>query len=78
MVYAPPPQPPSPVPEGSEEGLSPRASDSGKQNTGLFEAVSVMFKLYTILFLVSHASISMYRCGCLLSCLNIVVSPYKK
>lgn len=38
VVYAPPPQPPSPVPEGSEEGLSPRASDSGKQNTGLFEA----------------------------------------
>lgn len=39
VVYAPPPQPPSPVPEGSEEGLSPRAlpSDSGKQNTGLFE-----------------------------------------
>jgi len=39
VVYAPPPQPPSPVPEGSEDGSSPRAfpSDNGKQNTGLFE-----------------------------------------
>jgi hypothetical protein len=40
VVYAPLPQPPSPVPEGSEKGLSPRAlpTDSGRQNTGLFEA----------------------------------------
>lgn len=39
VVYAPPPQPPSPVPEGSEEGSSPRAlsSDNGQQNTGLFK-----------------------------------------
>ncbi|KAH9329726.1 hypothetical protein KI387_001834, partial [Taxus chinensis] len=40
VVYIPPPQPPSPVPEESEEGLSPRALSlqNGKQNIGLFES----------------------------------------
>ncbi|KAF8380484.1 hypothetical protein HHK36_027971 [Tetracentron sinense] len=38
-----PANPPSPVPEGSEEGNSPRASglDNGNQNSVLFDAVSV-------------------------------------
>ncbi|KAK4758297.1 hypothetical protein SAY87_019598 [Trapa incisa] len=35
VIYVPPPQPPSPVPEGSEEGSSPRGSmsDNGNANT---------------------------------------------
>ncbi|XP_010258955.1 PREDICTED: vesicle-associated protein 1-2 [Nelumbo nucifera] len=42
VVYVSPPQPPSPVPEGSEEGSSPRASisDNGNFNTSEFAAVS--------------------------------------
>ncbi|KAF8412411.1 hypothetical protein HHK36_000375 [Tetracentron sinense] len=42
VVYVSPPQPPSPVPEGSEEGSSPRASisDNGNSNTSEFIAVS--------------------------------------
>ncbi|KAJ4950103.1 hypothetical protein NE237_026935 [Protea cynaroides] len=42
VVYVSPPQPPSPVPEGSEEGSSPRASvsDNGNVNTPEFSAVS--------------------------------------
>ncbi|XP_077235454.1 vesicle-associated protein 1-3-like [Tasmannia lanceolata] len=41
VVYS-PANPPSPVPEGSEEGNSPRVSvlDNGNQNTSLFDAVS--------------------------------------
>ncbi|XP_068330775.1 vesicle-associated protein 1-3-like [Pyrus communis] len=37
-----PANPPSPVPEGSDEGSSPKASvlDNGNQNTSLFDAVS--------------------------------------
>ncbi|KAK4262611.1 hypothetical protein QN277_028151 [Acacia crassicarpa] len=34
VVYVSPPQPPSPVPEGSEEGSSPRASVSENGNVG--------------------------------------------
>ncbi|XP_043716045.1 vesicle-associated protein 1-2-like isoform X1 [Telopea speciosissima] len=42
VVYVSPPQPPSPVPEGSEEGSSPRASvsDNGNVNAPEFNAVS--------------------------------------
>ncbi|XP_042485244.1 vesicle-associated protein 1-2-like [Macadamia integrifolia] len=42
VVYVSPPQPPSPVPEGSEEGSSPRASvsDNGNMNAPEFTAVS--------------------------------------
>ncbi|XP_043697354.1 vesicle-associated protein 1-2-like isoform X1 [Telopea speciosissima] len=42
VVYVSPPQPPSPVPEGSEEGSSPRASvsDNGNVNAPEFAAVS--------------------------------------
>ncbi|OVA15300.1 MSP domain [Macleaya cordata] len=42
VIYVSPPQPPSPVPEGSEEGSSPRASisDNGNSNTTDFAAVS--------------------------------------
>ncbi|KAL6289988.1 hypothetical protein ACE6H2_007498 [Prunus campanulata] len=41
VVYF-PANPPSPVPEGSDEGSSPRASvlDNGNQNSSLFDAVS--------------------------------------
>ncbi|KAJ7950933.1 vesicle-associated protein 1-1-like [Quillaja saponaria] len=42
VVYVPPPRPPSPVREGSEEGSSPRASvsENGNSNTSEFAAVS--------------------------------------
>ncbi|XP_010264263.1 PREDICTED: vesicle-associated protein 1-1-like [Nelumbo nucifera] len=42
VVYVSPPQPPSPVPEGSEEGSSPRASisDNGNLNVSEFTSVS--------------------------------------
>lgn len=42
VVYVSPPQPPSPVPEGSEEGSSPRGSvsDNGNVNGAEFSAVS--------------------------------------
>eukprot|EP01018_Ginkgo_biloba_P014605 Gb_28560 [translate_table: standard] len=42
VVYVPPPQPPSPVPEGSEEGSPPKSSmlDNGKQNVSLFDVTS--------------------------------------
>uniref|UniRef100_A0A5B6ZD92 Putative vesicle-associated protein 1-2 n=1 Tax=Davidia involucrata TaxID=16924 RepID=A0A5B6ZD92_DAVIN len=42
VSYVPPPQPPSPVREGSEEGSSPRASvsDNGTVNSAEFTAVS--------------------------------------
>lgn len=41
VVYVAPPQPPSPVPEESEEGLSPRASESEIGNTGPRESSTV-------------------------------------
>lgn len=39
VVYVPPPKPPSPVPEESEEGSSPSglSFQNGKQNIGMFE-----------------------------------------
>lgn len=42
VIYVSPPQPPSPVPEGSEEGSSPRGSvsDNGHVNGAEFAAVS--------------------------------------
>lgn len=42
VLYVSPPQPPSPVPEGSEEGSSPRgsASDNGNANSAEFSNVS--------------------------------------
>ena len=41
VVYVDPPQPPSPVREGSEEGSSPRASVSDSANVSDFTTVSV-------------------------------------
>lgn len=43
VLYVPPPQPPSPVPEGSEEGSSPRPSlsDNGNLNASELLAVSI-------------------------------------
>lgn len=43
VVYVDPPQPPSPVREGSEEGSSPRASvsDNGNLNASEFIPVSI-------------------------------------
>ncbi|CAI0413289.1 unnamed protein product [Linum tenue] len=45
VVYVAPPQPPSPVPEGSEEGSSPRGSvsDNGHVNGAEFAAASKAF-----------------------------------
>lgn len=40
VVYVPPPQPPSPVPEGSEEGSSPRPSISDNGNVAASELVN--------------------------------------
>lgn len=43
VVYAPPPRPPSPVREGSEEGSSPRASlsENGALSSSEKAAVSI-------------------------------------
>ncbi|XP_068649888.1 vesicle-associated protein 1-1-like [Aristolochia californica] len=45
VIYVAPPQPPSPVPEGSDEGSSPRASlsDNGILNPSEFSAASKSF-----------------------------------
>ena len=42
VIYVSPPQPPSPVPEGSEEGSSPRGSvsENGNVNGAEFANVS--------------------------------------
>lgn len=50
VAYVAPPQPPSPVREGSEEGSSPRASvsDNGIVNSSEFTAVS--FEILIFLF----------------------------
>lgn len=40
VLYVSPPQPPSPVPEGSEEGSSPRASNSENGNFNTFDLAS--------------------------------------
>lgn len=57
VIYVSPPQPPSPVPEGSEEGSSPRGSvsDNGHVNGAEFAAVStwVVF-LYAFLNFVCY------------------------
>lgn len=44
VAYVSPPQPPSPVPEGSEEGSSPRpsVSDNGNANASELLAVSIL------------------------------------
>ncbi|XP_072987825.1 vesicle-associated protein 1-1-like isoform X2 [Typha latifolia] len=46
VVYAPPPQPPSPVPEGSEEGTSPRASvsDNGNLSSADLTAATIAYE----------------------------------
>ena len=51
VAYVPPPQPPSPVREGSEEGSSPRASvsDNGTVNTTEYTAVSICDVLQWVL-----------------------------
>lgn len=48
VVYVSPPQPPSPVPEGSEEGSSPRGSvmENGNVNGAEFSNVSTWGRLY--------------------------------
>ncbi|KAG6510602.1 hypothetical protein ZIOFF_028627 [Zingiber officinale] len=48
VLYVPPPQPPSPVPEGSEEGSSPRPSlsDNGNLNASeLLDNIALLTKL---------------------------------
>ncbi|CAN1333522.1 Vesicle-associated protein 1-1 [Linum perenne] len=52
VVYVAPPQPPSPVPEGSEEGSSPRGSvsDNGHVNGAEFAAVSGRFTYVLLCF----------------------------
>lgn len=44
VSYVAPPQPPSPVREGSDEGSSPRvsASDNGNLNTAEYTTVSIL------------------------------------
>lgn len=43
VIYLPPPQPPSPVAEGSEEGSSPRASATENGNLSSSEVASLEF-----------------------------------
>lgn len=43
VVYVSPPRPPSPVPEESEEGSSPRASESSNGNSNTRELTDVRF-----------------------------------
>lgn len=53
VLYVPPPRPPSPVREGSEEGSSPRASisDNGNPNPSDFGVVSARWiGIYTLSF----------------------------
>lgn len=47
VSYVAPPQPPSPVREGSDEGSSPRvsASDNGTLNTAEYTTVSILVVL---------------------------------
>lgn len=55
VTYVSPPQPPSPVPEGSEEGSSPRpsVSENGNLNSSELLAVSInMTSLCTHFFVV--------------------------
>ncbi|GAB2300866.1 Vesicle-associated protein 1-2 [Dionaea muscipula] len=46
VIYLSPPQPPSPVPEGSEEGGSPRGSVSDNGNLSGSESVSVSISFF--------------------------------
>ncbi|RZR75254.1 hypothetical protein BHM03_00052875 [Ensete ventricosum] len=48
VLYVSPPQPPSPVPEGSEEDSSPRpsVSDNGNSNASELLAVSILHDLF--------------------------------
>lgn len=52
VVYVPPPQPPSPVSEGSEEGSSPRGSvsDNGNANGSDLATVSTWMKISRLIF----------------------------
>lgn len=57
VVYVPPPQPPSPVLEGSEEGSSPRGSvsDNGNANGSGVASVRTLMKINLSFFrLLSH------------------------
>ncbi|RWW13937.1 hypothetical protein BHE74_00019355 [Ensete ventricosum] len=53
VAYVSPPQPPSPVPEGSEEGSSPRpsVSDNGNPNASELLAVSILHYCFMCVFL---------------------------
>ena len=53
MVYVSPPQPPSPVPEGSEEGSSPKgpSTDNGNPSGPEFASVGVFFHLLLLVLL---------------------------
>lgn len=50
VVYVSPPQPPSPVQEGSEEGSSPRGSvsENGNANGAEFANVSAQVVVYVL------------------------------
>lgn len=54
VLYVPPPQPPSPVPEESEEGSSPRPSVSDNGNWSAAELSSVSYFVYVFLGLVIY------------------------
>lgn len=58
-----PANPPSPVPEGSDEGSSPRAVvENGNQNSSLFDAVS--FFLHAIWKVCQIASVIHFNFTC--------------
>lgn len=52
VAYVAPPRPPSPVHEGSEEGLSPRGSlsDNGNMTATDYNSVSIFFYRYCLFF----------------------------
>lgn len=55
VVYVSPPQPPSPVPEGSEEGSSPRGSVSENGNFNDTELNTVSSQIPFFLFSLIHS-----------------------
>lgn len=63
VVYVSPPQPPSPVPEGSEEGSSPRGSvsDNGHVNAAEFANVRTLLQVFS-LFLLLFPVLYCFKC----------------
>lgn len=57
VVYVSPPQPPSPVPEGSEEGGSPRGSVSDNGHISGSESVAVSIVIFSLSYWSNRLSV---------------------